>query len=173
MESKRLGEKTVKASGLDWTIFRPSVVFGPEDNFVNMFARMIKRLPFVPVIGDGNYCLQPVSVFNVAEGFVKCLDRPTMVGKVYNVAGPDKFTFNDLLDTIGKALGKEKIRKFHQPAGVVKLMASLFGRFPAFPVTVDQIKMLFAENVTDDDSFFRELDIIPIGFIEGIREYIK
>jgi uncharacterized protein YbjT (DUF2867 family) len=173
MRTKRLGENVVKASGLDWTIFRPSVVFGPEDQFVNMFARMIKRLPVVPVIGDGNYRLQPVSVNNIAEAFVKCLDMPKTFQKIYDVAGPNKYTFNEMLDVIGKALGKKRVRKFPQPLWLIQLLANLFGRFSFFPVTTDQIKMLLAENVSDDESFYSDFNITPINFAEGIREYIK
>jgi uncharacterized protein YbjT (DUF2867 family) len=174
MLTKKQGEDVIKkASGLEWTIFRPSVVFGPDDMFVNMLARMIKLLPVVPVIGDGIYRMQPVSVFNVAEGFVKSLNMPKTIGKTYDVAGPDKYSFNELLDIIGKALGKNKVRKLHQPLVLVKLMAKFFGRFQFFPITTDQIDMLYAENVTDDDSFFKELDIDPINFAGGIKEYIK
>lgn len=172
--TKKQGEDVIKkASGLEWTIFRPSVVFGPDDMFVNMLARMIKLLPVVPVIGDGIYRLQPVSVFNVAEGFVKSLDMPKTIGKTYDVAGPDKYSFDELLDIIGRALGKKKVRKFHQPLVLVRLMAKFFGRFQFFPITTDQIEMLYAENVSDDDSFFKELDIASINFAEGIKEYIK
>jgi len=172
MQTKRLGENVVKSSGLDFTIFRPSIVFGPEDRFVNLFVKMIKRLPTVPVIGDGYYRLQPVSVYNVAEGFVKCLENPQAIGKTYDIAGSEKYTFNEILDIIGKVLGKKRVRKFHQPVGPIMLMAGLFDRFQCFPVTKDQLKMLFAEYTTDDDSFYRDLDISPIGFPDGIREYL-
>jgi len=172
MQTKRLGENVVKSSGLDFTIFRPSVVFGPEDRFVNLFAKMIKRLPVVPVIGDGQYRLQPVSVYNVVDGFVKCLESTQTFGKIYDIAGSEKYTFNEILDIIGKSLGKKRVRKFHQPAGLIQLMAGLFGRFQFFPITKDQLKMLFAENITNDDSFYKDLDITPIGFPEGIREYL-
>jgi uncharacterized protein YbjT (DUF2867 family) len=173
MQTKRLGENAVKAAGLDWTIFRPSVVYGEKDQFVNMFARMIKRLPFVPIIGDGEYRLQPVSVHNVAEGFVKCLTMPETYHKTFAVGGPGKYSFNEMLDIIGTALGKRRVRKFHQPVGLMKFMAKLFSRFSFFPVTADQIKMLFNENITDDMSFYEVLKITPVDFAEGIRQYIK
>lgn len=174
MLTKKQGENVIKkTAGMEWTIFRPSVVFGANDMFVNMLARMIKLLPVVPVIGDGTYHLQPVSVVNVAEGFVKSLQMPQAIGKTYNIAGPDKFSYNELLDIIGKALGKKRVRKFHQPLGWVKMMAKIFGRFQSFPITTDQVKMLLAGNVTDDDSFFKEFDISPINFYEGIRDFIK
>ncbi|OQX92882.1 MAG: hypothetical protein B6D58_00650 [candidate division Zixibacteria bacterium 4484_95] len=174
MLTKKQGENAIKkTSGLEWTIFRPSIVFGPDDMFVNMLARMIKLLPVIPVIGDGTYRLQPVSVFNVAEGFVKSLVMPKTIGKTYDVAGPDKYSFNKLLDIIAIALGKKRVRKFHQPLPLVKPVVKFFGRFQSFPITTDQIKMLCAENVTDNDSFFKELDIVPIDFASGIKEYIE
>lgn len=172
--TKKQGEDAVKkTAGLQWTIFRPSIVFGPNDMFVNMLARMIKLLPLVPVIGDGTYRLQPVSVTNVAEGFIKSLKMPQAIGKTYDIAGPDKFSYNELLDVIGKTLGKKRVRKLHQPLSLVKIMEKIFGRFQSFPITTDKIKMLLSGNVTDDDSFFKEFDISPINFYEGIRDYIK
>ena len=172
MQTKLLGENAVKSNGLDWTIFRPSIVFGPEDKSINLFARMIRKMPVVPVIGDGKYRFQPASVFNVADGFVKALNNPKAYGNIYDVAGPNQYTFNEILDIIGQALGLKKVRKFYQPLGLMKFLAGIFGNFQFFPVTVDQIKMLLAENITDDRSFFSDFSITPISFKEGIKEYL-
>ena len=173
METKHLGENVVKASGLDYTIFRPSVVFGPEDKFVNLLVKVLKLSPIFPVIGDGKYCLQPISVDDVAEGFVRSIDKRQTIGKTYDIAGLDKYTFDEMLDIIGLALGKKKIRKFHQPVGFVKFKARLYGRFLPIPITVDMIKMLLAENTSGSYSFFSDLDITPINFAEGIKKYLK
>lgn len=172
-ESKRLGETVARSSGLDWTIFRPSIVCGPDDHFVSMFAKMIKRLPVVPVIGNGKYRLQPVAVRDVAECFVRCLEMPETVGKTYDVAGRERYTFNEMLDTIGRALGRKHVRRIHQPVGLMRLMAILFGRFQSFPVTTDQIEMLLAENITDDLSYIDVFGIEPVRFEEGVREWVR
>jgi len=172
METKRLGENVVKSSGLDYTIFRPSVVFGQEDKFVNFIAKVIKFSPIFPVIGDGKYRLQPISVDDVAEGFVRSIDKPRTIGKTYDVAGLDKYTFDEMLDIIGLMLGKNKVRKFHQPVGLVKFKARLYGCFLPIPITVDMINMLLAENISNDFSFLSDLDITPINFAEGIKKYL-
>lgn len=173
METKRLGENAVKSSGLDYTIFRPSVVFGPEDKFVNFIAKVLRLSPIFPVIGDGKYRLQPISVDDVAEGFVRSIDKPQTIGKTYDAAGLDRYTFDDMLDIIGLTLGMKKVRKLHQPVGVVKFKARLYGRFLPIPITVDMIKMLLAENISNDFSFLSDLDITPINFAEGIKKYLK
>jgi NADH dehydrogenase len=173
-ESKEAGEKSLKNTpDLDWTIFRPSIVFGPEDSFVNMFASMIRKAPFVPVIGDGQYRMQPVWVEDVAEGFAKCLEMPQTIGKTYDIGGPEKIPFEQVLDIIGKAMGKRNVRKIHLPVGLMRTLAKYFGKLSFFPVTSDQIMMLLAESTTDDLSYFKELEITPRLFAEGISEYIK
>jgi NADH dehydrogenase len=173
-ESKEAGEKSLKNTpDLDWTIFRPSIVFGPEDSFVNMFASMIRKAPFVPVIGDGQYRMQPVWVEDVAEGFAKCLEMPQTIGKTFDIGGPEKIPFEQVLDIIGKAMGKRNVRKIHLPVGLMRTLAKYFGKLSFFPVTSDQIMMLLAESTTDDLSYFKELEITPRLFAEGISEYIK
>jgi uncharacterized protein YbjT (DUF2867 family) len=173
LETKKRGENAVKNSNLDWTIFRPSVVYGPGDGFVSLLMRLIRRLPLVPVIGDGKYRLQPVWVDNVTEGFVKCLTMPATYGKTYDVGGLDKFSYNDLLDIVGTALGRKRIRKIHLSVPLMKMQARIFGRFGFFPFTIDMLTMLLAENVTDDNSFFSDLKIEPARFADKIREYLK
>ncbi|MCP4581019.1 MAG: complex I NDUFA9 subunit family protein [candidate division Zixibacteria bacterium] len=173
METKRLGENVVKSSGLDYTIFRPSVVYGPDDHLTSMIAKAIRLAPFFPVIGDGQYKFQPVSVFNVADAFVRAIDKPETFGKTYDIAGPDTFTFDEMLDTVAKAMGKSKARKIHFPAGLIMLKARLFGRLMPGPLSVDTIKMLLAGSTSDDDAVFGELGITPDKFKDSIIEYIK
>jgi uncharacterized protein YbjT (DUF2867 family) len=173
-ESKRKGEEAIKKRDfLQWTFFRPSVVYGPEDEFVNMLARMIRRLPRVPVIGDGNYQLQPVWVEDVAEGFARCLEMPQTIGKAYEIGGPEKFTYNQMLDLIGQALGKKSVKKIHLPLGMIQTLTKLIDPLGIFPITSDQITMLLAENTTDKRSYWDEFNITPKIFAEGLKEYIK
>src|SRR5579859_5313023 len=72
-QSKWVAEEIVRGSGLDWTIFRPSIIYGPKDHFVNLFARLARFSPVLPIIGRGDWKLQPVPVGDVAAAFVKCL----------------------------------------------------------------------------------------------------
>jgi NADH dehydrogenase len=169
--SKFRAEERVRASGLDFTIFRPSIIFGPKDEFVNKLAGFIRTYPAVPVIGDGNYRLQPIAADDVALCFADSLHMPETIGKTYELCGPDRLTYNEMLDIIGKALGRHGVRKLKSPAGFVKLAARFMQRFSFFPITVDQIAMLLEENICDGK--WREtFSLEPIRFADGIRSYL-
>ena len=167
--TKWQAEEAVRASGLDWTIFRPSIIFGPGDEFVSMLARMIGRLPAVPVLGDGQYRLQPIPVEQVAEGFARALRGPAGVGQTYEVGGPAAYRFVEILDAIGAAVGHPHVRKIHVPLGLVKLMTRVLGWLPLYPVSMDQIRMLEEESVTDPSRFFADFGITPEPLAEGLR----
>jgi uncharacterized protein YbjT (DUF2867 family) len=167
--TKWQAEEAVRASGLDWTIFRPSIIFGPGDEFVSMLAHMIGRLPAVPVLGDGQYRLQPIPVAQVAEGFARALRAPAAVGQIYEVGGPAAYRFVEILDAIGAAVGHPHVRKVHVPLGLVKLMTRALGWLPLYPVSMDQIRMLEEESVTDPSRFFADFGITPQPLAEGLR----
>jgi uncharacterized protein YbjT (DUF2867 family) len=170
--SKFNAEEYVRSSGLDWTIFRPSIIFGPGDAFVNNLAGLIRNFPLVPVIGDGAYRLQPVSVIDVACCFAMALEMPETTGKTYELCGPDRFTYNELLDTIGSVLGRPKVAKIANPLTIMKVMVPIFQRFPFFPITMDQLLMLVEENICDgkwQETFRFE----PEHFAVGIGRYLR
>lgn len=170
-ETKFRAEELVRASGLDFTIFRPSLIFGPNDDFVNKLAGLIKHSPAVPVIGDGSYRLQPISADDVARCFAASLEMPETIGKTYELCGPDRLTYNEMLDIIGKVLGKDGVAKVKSPVGLVKLAARLMQGFSFFPVTTDQIVMLLAENFCDGE-WRKTFSFEPAGFAEGISCYL-
>ncbi|HEY6007492.1 MAG TPA: complex I NDUFA9 subunit family protein [Geobacteraceae bacterium] len=170
--SKYRAEEQVRASGLDWTILRPSIVFGPRDGFVNILAGQIRSLPAVPVIGDGAYRIQPISADDVARCFADALELPGTVAQTFELCGPDRLTYNNMLDTIGRVLGKGRVIKLHSPLGLMKLIVPVFQTLPFFPITMDQLTMLVEENVCDGrwrETFRFE----PKGFEAGIREYLQ
>jgi len=170
--SKSRAEEYLRASGLDWTIFRPSIIFGPEDAFVTKLAGLIRRFPVVPVIGDGSYRLQPVSVTDVAHTFAMALEMPETVGRIYEVCGPDRFTLNELIDVIGRALGRERVAKLSQPLGLLQTIVPLFQWIPFFPVTMDQIQMLVGENFCDG-TWQETFRFAPEHLAEGISRYLR
>ena len=174
-ETKFRAEEYLKASGLRWTIFRPSLMFGNEKegfvNFISVLQDLLGMVPFVvPVLGDGEYRFQPVSLQNVSEGFVKALTNDRSVGKTYDVAGPDRYTYNELLDVVMDAAGKYKI-KIHQPMPLMKAMASMLGGFKFFPVSRDQITMLEEENISDRwKEFYDEFAITPLQIADNLHK---
>jgi NADH dehydrogenase len=171
-QTKWLAEEAVRASALPWTIFRPSIIYGKGDEFVSMLARMIRRLPVVPVIGEGRQKLQPIPVEQVAEAFQRALVRPETVKQVYEVGGPDAVSMVELLDVIGKVLSHPHVRKAHLPIGFMRALARVLGPIPSFPLTTDQIAMLGEDNVCDPAPFFRAFGLAPIPLQTGLERML-
>lgn len=171
--SKWRAEQEVRRSGASWTIFRPSIIFGKEDNFCNKLADLVRRMPVVPVIGDGRYRIAPVAVEDVAAGFVRSLNRPETEGKIYNCCGSAAYPFDELLDLIGGALGRSPVRKIHQPVSLVRPLVARLENRPDFPITLEQMTMLLKGNVCDSEPSLKELGISPRPFHETIGSYLS
>ncbi len=164
-------DEFVVNSGLAYTIFRPSVIYGPGDQSINLFARQIKRLPFFPIVGDGTYQLQPAPVWTVAAAFALALTLPHTENKIYDVGGPEPLTFNDLIDTIAQVLNR-KVAKVHQPIWCMQIAASMCGRFKWFPLTSGQLRMLLEGSTCDPGAFYQDFDLSPISFKDGLSKYL-
>lgn len=161
-DTKLQGEGHVKVSGLDWTIFRPSVVFSehydPRINFVSELGDVIRKSPVIPVFGDGKYRLQPVSLNVLARAMVSSLTMPETYGKTYEVGGPEKLAYRDILRTIAGAQGMSKKPMVSLPFGPFKFLASLLDKYPFFPVTESQLAMLESENIVEDPALERDFE---------------
>lgn len=144
--SKAQAEALVRGSGLDWTIFRPSLIFGPGDDFFGRVLRdLVSTAPVVPQIGDGKFPFRPVSVEDVALAFAEALERPETVGQTYELTGPQEYTFRELLELELGALGKRK-PIVPVPLPLMDLMVPAMGVLPKPPITRDQYAMLKAGN---------------------------
>jgi NADH dehydrogenase len=161
-------EELVRASGLDWTIFRPSLIFGPGGEFVEMLGDLVRQLPIVPVIGDGRYRMQPVAVSQVAETYLKALALPEAIGQSYELGGGESYSYDQILDLVGEALGKAPVLKAHQPLVLVKPMVKLLEHFEKFPLTSDQLTMLLEGNECDQHPWAKAFGIEPQSFAAGI-----
>ncbi|MBW2473717.1 MAG: complex I NDUFA9 subunit family protein [Deltaproteobacteria bacterium] len=170
--TKWQAEELVRASGLDWTIFRPSLIFGRGSEFVKMLTELIRRVPVVPVIGDGQYRMQPVSVEQVAVSFVKALAMPESIGKTYHQGGSESYTYDAILDLTGKAMGRKHVTKVHQPLFMIKPMIKMLQGFEQFPITEGQLKMLIEGNVCDPDEWAQAFGLVPISYADGIGECV-
>jgi len=171
-KSKYQAEELVVASGLDYTIFRPSLIFGPEDAFVNMLAGFIRNFSIVPVIGDGKYRLQPIAADDVASCFALALEKPETIGNSYTLCGRDRFSYLELVDKVAKVLGRYFVIKMKNPLILMKFVTPLLERFPFYPVTSDQITMLLEESICDG-SWQKTFGFEPVGFEEGVRKYLR
>ena len=167
--SKWAAEEAVRSSPLPWTIFRPSVIYGRGDQFVTMLARMIERSPVVPVIGSGRQQLQPVPVEQVAQAFARALALDGTVKQTYDVAGPEAVTLVELLDRIGMAMARRRVRKLHVPLAFVRPAARALHRVPGFPLTPDQLLMLEENNTCDPTAFFSTFNLTPVPLNVGLR----
>jgi NADH dehydrogenase len=168
-QTKWAAEEAVGASGLDWTIFRPAVIYGRGDGFVSMLARMVQRLPVTPVIGSGRQRLQPVPVEHVAQAFTRALGLPTTRKQTYEIAGADVVTLLELLDIIGAALGRRRVRTIHVPMAVMRPLTRILHPLPGFPVTPDQLLMLEEDNTADPRPFLTTFGLPPAPLAAGIR----
>jgi len=171
--TKWQAEEKVRASALDWTIFRPSLIFGRGSEFVKMLTELIRRVPVVPVIGDGQYRMQPVSVAQVAESFVRALEMPESIGAIYHQGGGESFSYDAILDLTGRAMGRKKVVKVHQPLFMIKPMIKMLQGFELFPITEDQLKMLVEGNVCDPGEWAQAFALEPISYAEGIGECVQ
>ena len=170
-QTKWAAEDAVRASGLAWTIFRPSVIYGLGDGFISLLAGMVRRLPIVPVIGDGNQRLQPVPVEHVAAGFARAVRLDASVKQTYTVTGPDVVTMRTLLETIGEALHRQ-VRTTRVPLKLMRPMARVLHRVPSFPVTPDQLLMLEEDNVGNGAAFYETFGLTPEPLASGLRRIL-
>jgi uncharacterized protein YbjT (DUF2867 family) len=152
-------EEHVRSSGLNWTILRPSVIVDDRPshrkNFVGEIANVIRELPFIPVLGSGKYRLQPVSLDDVSQTIVQSLEKPETVGKTYEIGGPEKLRYIEIVQIIAIAMGIKKPR-LHLPMWLCEVLAFPFQTFTWFPFTVDQLVMLKEENIVKNATKDRE-----------------
>src|SRR5262249_50040339 len=135
--SKARGEALVLAEMPGVTIFRPSIVFGPEDKFFNRFAVMARVLPFLPLIGDGQTLFQPVFVGDVACAIAKAVNGETRPRIVYELGGPEVKTFRELMEFVLATIGQQR-PLLPIPFAMARLQASVLQVLPIPPVTPDQ-----------------------------------
>jgi NADH dehydrogenase len=177
--TKAAGEAAVRESPLDWTIFRPSIIFGPGDGFVSLLAPIVEKNPlFIPVIGRGETRFQPVSVYDVARIFGDALEKPETIGKTFEVGGPDVLTLNEIYREIATVLGKRRKPLVHLPLWWGRLLARFFESLArrdwisSPPLTRDQLKSLERDNVADVSETVTVFDGEWREFRSGLREYL-
>lgn len=157
-------EQTVKASGLEHVMFRPSLIFGKGGGALKMFQRVVRLSPVIPVFGGGDQCVQPIWIENVADYYAAAIDRPEAANRTFELGGPDIVTYEELYDRIKRVLGKRR-PKLHVPFGVMRVNAAILEALPGpSPITRDQLKMLAVDNVvsnSDAQETFH-VDLIPL-----------
>lgn len=160
LRSKAAGEAAVRSGGnaLDWTIFRPSVIFGRDDSFLNLFAAMQRVAPFIP-LGGAHARLQPVHVEDVARAFVNSLDAPATFGQAYDLAGPRVYTLGELVRFAGRAAGCPRA-VMALPDPLARLQAFCMEFAPVKLLSRDNLDSLKTDSVTTS-GFAPELGVVP------------
>jgi uncharacterized protein YbjT (DUF2867 family) len=177
-QSKWAAEELVRQSGLQFTIFRPSLIYGPEDQFVNLFAKIIRRSPVVPLMGSPRARFQPVPVEAVAAAFTRSLSEPRSIGQTYDLCGPEAMTLSEIVDRIQDALGKRRL-KVHVPPILARCQAAAFEfvfrrllRQPP-PFNRDQLLMLQEDNIGNPQPATALFALPPVPLREAIATYLR
>lgn len=163
-------ELAIETSGLKYTILRPTMIYGsPRDRNMWRLIRFVRSSPIVPIFGHGKYLQQPIFVDDVASAVIGCLKSDVTIGKSYNIAGKHALTYNEVIDTIAKAMNK-RVRKLHIPSKPVVSLLGLFERMHIpFPIKAEQVLRL---NENKDFSYAeagRDFGFSPLAFEEGIK----
>jgi uncharacterized protein YbjT (DUF2867 family) len=157
-------EQEVIGSGLEYTIVRPSFVFGRSGGVLPTFVRQVRYSPVVTVIGSGTQRIQPIWVDDVAEYYARAVDAPAAANRTFELGGPDVVTWDELYRTIARALGKQR-RLVHVPSALARTGASLIQWAPGAPLTTDQVTMIeTGDNVvtTTDAVDTFHLPLVPL-----------
>ena len=181
--TKYRAEQYLKDRSLDWTIFRPSVMFGDPNGKMEFCTQLRAQLidPPLPAplfyegllpLNAGSFTLAPVHVSDVATVIIKSLTLPEAVGQIYGLCGPDTFTWKAIIDLLGRVSGKRKLA-LPTPAWVVKSVATVLDRFDFFPISHDQLTMLLEGNTCDSSAVFALFHVAPTRFNEASLGYLK
>ncbi|MGY2902171.1 complex I NDUFA9 subunit family protein [Bradyrhizobium sp. URHC0002] len=170
--SKAAGEQAVLAAVPSATILRPSLLFGPEDQFTNRFAGLAQISPFLPLIGGGETRMQPAYVGDVARAVADAVDGKTKPGAVYELGGPEVLTMREIMEII-LGITERKRMLVSLPFGLARLQAYFLQFAPGpFKLTPDQVAMLQSDNVVSDAAKAAGLTLEGLGITPDSMEAV-
>jgi uncharacterized protein YbjT (DUF2867 family) len=174
--SKRAGERLALAAQPDAVIMRPSIVFGPEDEFFNRFAALARISPALPLPGGGHNRFQPVFVGDVAEAIASAVDGNAKRGAIYELGGPDVRTFKELMQFTLATVERRRLL-VPVPFALMKLQATMLQWLPKPPITPDQVELLKSDNVVaaaarEQDRTLEALGIVPNSIAAIVPDYL-
>ena len=170
--AKWKAEQAVIGSGITYTILRPSIVFGPEDDFFNRLAGLVRWNPVVPVAGDGKTRFQPIWVEDLVTCIAASLEEGAHDNQIIEVGGPEQLTYEELLDTVRRELGVRRL-KVHVPLPFVRALArTMEAVLPRPLVTRQQLAMLAKDNTAESDGVPRHFGFTPKRLSDELG-YIK
>ncbi|MEP9386858.1 complex I NDUFA9 subunit family protein [Mesorhizobium sp. KR9-304] len=160
--TKAAGENAVFETVKDAVVFRPSIVFGPEDQFFNRFAGMARYSPVLPLIGGGKTKFQPVFVGDVAEAIALSVDGEAKAGKIYELGGPDILTFRQCLEQMLEIIDRRRIL-VPVPWWAAHIKGALLGLLPNPLLTSDQVTLLKTDNIVSTEAEDARLTFAGLG----------
>jgi NADH dehydrogenase len=170
--TKAEGETRVRAAFPAATILRPSIVFGPEDDFFNRFAAMARMAPALPLVGGGKTRFQPVFVGDVAAAIATALQSEAARGKTYELGGPTIYSFRRLLEIMLQEIGRKRVL-VPLPFGLASFLAFFLQLAPKPQLTPDQVKLLKVDNVVSRDALtLADLGITPTSVEVEVPAYL-
>jgi NADH dehydrogenase len=169
--SKAAGEAGVLAAAPDATIFRPSIVFGPEDDFFNRFGAMARMSPALPLIGGGQTKFQPVFVGDVAQAIRKAVGGATKGGAIYELGGPEVRSFKELMEYV-LAVTERRRLLVPLPFALAKLQAFFLQLMPTPLLTRDQVELLRTDNVVSQAAVAEGRTLAALGIAPAALEAI-
>lgn len=171
--SKARAESIVSESGLDWTILKPSLLWGPRDGFFNIVAGLARTSPLiVPVPGRGNARFQPLAVTDLARIIRLCFDRSETIGRSYELGGPEYWTYREIVAEVLRATGRRR-RIVPMPLPLIRLVAGVAEAVHLpFPVATDQLRQLRLDNVGPLDGVERGFGFAPRA-MDGQLGYLR
>ena len=175
-QSKAEGEKLVLAAVPGATIMRPSIAFGPEDDFFNRFAALARMTPALPLPGGGSTRFQPVFAGDIGRAIAKAVDGGTKPGAIYELGGPDVRSFKQLMQFTLATIHRQRLL-VPLPFGLMKLQAAVLQFAPKPPITPDQVELLKTDNVVSDAArndgrTLESLGIIPESMDAIVPSYL-
>ena len=172
VRARGIGERLVREAFPEATILRPSVLFGPEDAFLNRLAGLARVMPALPLFGSGATKLQPVYVRDVAEAVARALATPAAQGRVYELGGPRIYTYEELVRLVLAQIGRKRLL-VPIPFVIWELLAALVAPLPRRPVSRDQVILMKRDNVVGTSALtFAELGIAPTPLEEVLPTYL-
>jgi len=159
--TKAEGEVQIRAAYPAATIFRPSILFGPEDDFFNRFAWLARLSPALPLIGGGHTRFQPVYVGDVARAALRVLNDPSTAGNTYELGGPEIMTMKQIMQLVLKETHRRRLL-VPVPFVLARIQAAVLGLLPKPLLTLDQVRLLQSDNVVSEGALtLRDLGIVP------------
>jgi NADH dehydrogenase len=172
MQSKHEGEKNIQENFKSSIILRPSIVFGPEDKFFNTFASLVQFSPVLPLVGGGKTKFAPIYVGDVAKAIVKALELNNAEPKIYELGGPENYSFKELMEIL---LTEVKKKRFLMPIpfSVAKFQSYFLQMLPNPILTSDQVEMLKHNNIVSGDyPTLKDLGITGTNIQNILPKYI-